>query len=135
FVILGVADEDMLDAQAARFEEFIEAIAGLVLLRDALGGIEEVLGMHRTHGRFEERFSLENDAVLLVQSAGAELVNDEVRIDHAIKNRNVEVDEETIGGLDMGRVLIANKLVRILDGLALGMERHRANGFRKDDEF
>src|SRR5262249_3673993 len=68
-VILRITDENVLNSQAARGEEFIEIVAGFVLFGGALFGIEEIFRVKSAHAGLEKCFGLKNDAVLLVEFA------------------------------------------------------------------
>src|SRR5439155_12572668 len=67
---------------------------------DAFGGVEEVFGMQGAHGGFQKGLGLNYNSVLFVKSARAEFDDRFVRINHAIENRDIEGDEESVRGQD-----------------------------------
>jgi hypothetical protein len=78
---------------------------------------------------------LKNNSVLFVEFAGAEFVNDFVWVNDAIENRDVEIDEEAVGGLDVRGVFIANEFFWSLVSPAFGMKSDRTDALGKNKEL
>jgi hypothetical protein len=91
--------------------------------------------MKCAHRGLQKCLRLKYDAVLLVEFSRAKLKNDQIRIDNAIENRDVEIDEETVGGLNVRGVFKSNELLRSFVRPAFGVKSDRANALRKNEEF
>src|SRR5439155_4090803 len=135
FVILRITNQNVLDAQTARREEFIELVAGFVLFGGALPGIEEIFRVESAHAGFEECLRLKHNPVLFVKFAGPELVNDFVWVNDAIENRHVQIDEETVRGLNMRGVFVANEFFYRFVSSAFGVKGDGANALGKNQEL
>jgi len=62
-------------------------------------------------------------------------MNNFVRVYHSIENRDVEIDEETVGGLNVRGIFKANEFFWSLVSPAFGVKGDGANAFRENEEL